>query len=327
MKGYNILIKESIMDNLNNLVPYSRGIAAINLEINTDILTVWPKSILPMVDGELHDVIEEYTTEYTDSYGNKISTGVRTSNTIVAKWLCRDPNMMVPPNIRRGAEVQIYREANTDYFYWETVSNSKNYQKLETRIMGYSNTQNENEKPTPENTWTQGISTHEKKVNFVHTTKSDGEKWAYDVNVDVKQGLVNIMDDIGNLIKIDSGNGIIRLQTAQGAYIEINKRDITISCDNLTSNVSQVTQVNTMQMQNNATANIATVTPIQTHTGNLTVAGGISAGPGGDGSGFEMRGDIRHIGTMTTEGDHIIDGKSFNGHRHSETQSVTSPPI
>ena len=47
------------METLNNLVPYSKGTCATNMDLNSDIITVHPESILPMVDGEIVDHMEE----------------------------------------------------------------------------------------------------------------------------------------------------------------------------------------------------------------------------------------------------------------------------
>ena len=194
------------MAELNNLTPYSLGIAAVNLELGTDILTVYPQSILPMRDGEVIDAMEETSQTITDSFGRTSTVKISTSNAIKAKWYCQDPNLMTPPNVRRGAKVMLWRQANTDYFYWSTTTNTDNYQKLEERVYGYSNTKNESVDHTkdPNATWTQGVSTLRKEVNLIHTTKSDGEQWAYDINVNAKEGFIVLKDDIDNMIRIDS---------------------------------------------------------------------------------------------------------------------------
>lgn len=105
------------MQNLNNLIPYSLGYVAVNKDPNSDIITVLPTSVFPMVDGEIVDLVEDYQSRSLDSHGRENVNTIKTSNTITAKWLCRDPNIKTAPDVRRGAEVQIYRKANTDYFY------------------------------------------------------------------------------------------------------------------------------------------------------------------------------------------------------------------
>ena len=169
--------------------------------------------------------------------------------------------------------------------------------------------------------------THEKKVNLIHTTKSDGEKWAYDINVDAKAGTVNVQDDIGNYIRLVSGQNQIRLESAAGAFIEIIGEDINIKCRKLNIQADQSIEETSPNKQGSYSSGWNTNSPNHGHTGNYTIAGGISAGPGSYGSGMVMTGDFNHIGTMTSTGDHVIGGISYLGHRHNETQSVTGTPI
>lgn len=313
-------MKEKTMQNLNNLIPYSLGIVAVNKDPNSDIITALPTSIFPLVDGEVVDQVEDYESEIVDSFGRRSVVKVQTSNTITAKWICRDPNVKTAPDVRRGAEVQLYRKANTDYFYWETTTNTNNFEKLEEKVIGFSNTRDENVQSGPDTDWTQMVSTRRKKAVLINTTKSDGEKWAYHIGVDAKEGRVDIKDDIGNFFFIDSANSIVRLQTAEGAFIEINKRNINIRCDNIStqadSNVSikagnNISEESTRKHGEYA-AGWNTMAPTHAHEGNYGITGGIFGQPGGYGSGMEMQ------GVMKVRGDVIVNGIAYSTHRHRE---------
>nr|DAN37127.1 MAG TPA: central spike protein [Caudoviricetes sp.] len=313
---------------LNNLTPYSLGIAAVNLELGTDILTVYPQSILPMRDGEVIDAMEETSQTITDSFGRTSSVKISTSNAIKAKWYCQDPNLMTPPNVRRGAKVMLWRQANTDYFYWSTTTNTDNYQKLEERVYGYSNTKNESVDHTkdPNATWTQGVSTLRKEVNLIHTTKSDGEQWAYDINVNAKEGFIVLKDDIDNMIRIDSKNHIIRLQTTDGAFIEINKRNINIGCDNMSTVADSTISEKSTNKTGNYSAGWDTETPVHSQLGNYNITGGITGSPGSGGSGFTITGDINQIGSITSTEDHKAGGISLMHHHHTCSAGESGEP-
>lgn len=310
-----------------NLVQYSLGIVAVNKDKNNDLITVWPSQVLPTRDGETVDSLEDYQIQMVDSFGRSQSVAIKTSNVVTAKWYCQDPNRMTAPDVRRGAEVQLWHIPNTDYYYWSTTSNTKNYQKLETVEYAYSATQNEEAKPDKTNSYTQGVDTAGKFVNLLSTAKANGEKFKYDVNVDTGNSKVNIMDDIGNMFMIDSANQIVRLQTSAGAFIEINKRDITIGCDNLkvdaSSSISETTQNRSLDASSGNTIN----TPATSHVGEFGVTGGISGVGGATGSGMKMTGDFEQIGSQTVSGDVVASGISLASHRHKENQSVTSSPI
>lgn len=300
-----------------NIRPYSLGIVANDKEPNTDIVSVYPISVLPMVDGEIQDSLMEYGAEVDDGRGNKKQLNTQTSITVKAKWKPSDPNLMTAPDVQVGAKVQLYLEANTGYFYWDTYTNNDNFQKLETRVMAFSNTKEPSSRPGPEHSWTQGISTHSKTVNFVHTTKSDGERWAYDQGIDVKDGLMFQKDDIGNQITIDSANSIVRLQTSHGAFIEINKDVINIKARQLNIDISETINEKAGNSKNVKTQTINTTAPTHNHKGNYNISGGINSNPGSGGSGFTMNGNFTHNGSATINGDYTIGGISFLGHTHS----------
>lgn len=300
------------MENLNNLIPYSLGIVAVNKEPNSDRITALPTSIFPLADGEVVDQVEDYQSEFVDSFGRRSVVKTQTSNTITAKWLCRDPNIKTAPDVRRGAQVQLYRKANTDYFYWETTTNTDNFEKLEEKVFGYSNTRDENVKSGPDTDWTQLVSTRRKKVVLINTTKSDGEKWAYHIGVDVKEGRVDIKDDIGNLFYIDSANSIVRLQTSEGAFIEINKRNINIGCDNYDLSADNHIGEKSQNKSGKYSSSWNTETPTHSQTGNYSIAGGITSNGGSGGSGMVMNGVIQ------VNGDVIVNGIAYSTHRHRE---------
>lgn len=303
------------MQNLNNLIPYSLGYVAVNKDPNSDIITALPTSVFPMVDGEIVDLVEDYQSRSLDSHGRENVNTIKTSNTITAKWLCRDPNIKTAPDVRRGAEVQIYRKANTDYFYWETTTNTGNYEKLEEKVFGYSNTRDENVKSGPDTDWTQVISTRRKQVVLINTTKSDGEHWAYHMGIDVKEGVITIKDDIGNAFTIDSGNSILKMISSEGAFIEINKRNIKIDCDNFELNAENNISEKSTRKRGQYSAGWNTETPVHSQLGNYSITGGITGSPGATGDGIELE------GIMRIRGDMIVNGISFINHRHPETNS------
>lgn len=315
---------------LVNVVPYSRGIVANNKARDSNVISVFPIAIFQAHDGELVDIVEDYVAEFRDSFGRKSRVKVNTATTIKATWRTSNPNLMMPPDVRRGAEVQLYWEKGTDTYYWETVTNDKNYQKRETVIYGYSDTSDESVDHVrdPNATWTHGFDTHGKKVIFAHTTTSDNEKYAYDADIDVKEGRYRVEDNVGNIIAMDSANNIILLKTASGAYFEINKEDINIRCRNFNGQASDTWTMNgDNRMESNTTtydikasAGLNTTTPVHNQTGNYAITGGFTSSPGSGGSGMEINGTIR-----TTQ-DFIAQGISFLTHWHQGYHGPTSTP-
>lgn len=94
-------------------------------------------------------------------------------------------------------------------------------------MYAWSNTRDESVKILDEtNTYYFQISTHLKLVTF-STSKSDGEPYAYTIQINTKKGYLIITDDIGNRIEMDSGEKIIEVENADGTKYVLDKHTIT----------------------------------------------------------------------------------------------------
>ena len=308
---------------------YSIGYCLVNKDPKTDIIRATPTSVFPMVDGEMVDHAETYNASGQDSFKGNYAESMETTIGIKCKWLCQDGNLLTPPDVRRGAKVSIYRMGNSDQFFWTLYTNTGNYQKLETQFRGYSNTQDENAVPDESNTWIHGADTRDTK-RFVYgkTTRSDGEKFAYEAYSDSKENRMHFKDDVGNEILIDSENTIVRLQNANGTFLELNKGDINWGCENNHGKASNAITASSSTMEGNYSSGQTTTTPQHAHIGNIGLVGGLSATGGSTGQGFQMVGDINQIGSHTSTGDQIAGGISQINHTHRDSiGGTTSPPI
>ena len=135
------------------------------------------------------------------------------------------------------------------------------------------------------------------------------------MGIDVKEGVVTIKDDIGNAFTIDSGNSILKMISSEGAFIEINKRNIKIDCDNFELNAENNISEKSTRKRGQYSAGWNTETPVHSQLGNYSITGGITGSPGATGDGIELE------GIMRIRGDMIVNGISFINHRHPETNS------
>lgn len=208
---------------------YSWGIVAQNKELNSNYIEVSPVEDMLNLDGELTDHVYQYKSQGRDFRGNAYQTEVNTTATIKAKWLAlSQSNRMTAPDVRRGEKVAIYRMANSDHFFWDTAVNDSNTRRLETAVFAYSGTKKEDEPLSDKNSYTQGVSTHNKLVNLIHTSQANGEKFGYDVNVDTDKSVVTIKDNVGNRIILDSSQTLIHIINQRGSEVKLDKGQITI---------------------------------------------------------------------------------------------------
>ena len=186
-----------------------------------------PTEWIGMRDGEMtqNATVMEYETK--DQIDNVVKGGIMGANTIKAQWLPgASSNRLTPPDVRRGVRVEILQSADEDKYYWRDMGLDHNLFKLETIIIGISNTQDEGDTVLkPENMYWIEFSTHSKRLAF-STSKSDGEPYMYEMYFDTKNGEFNLTDDIGNFIYLVSKLSLIHAQNDKGTFFKLDKKDI-----------------------------------------------------------------------------------------------------
>lgn len=208
---------------------YSAGIVASNKKLTEKTVECCPIEDLNYVDGNLSSQQSEYKAKAVDGSGGAYETELKTTVTINATWLSLScSNRITAPDVRRGELVMLYQFGDADKYYWTTLKEDIRLRKLETVIYAFSATQDESKDATSDTTYYLEISTHKKIVHF-HTSKADGEPFAYDIQLNTKEGFLAICDDVGNFISFDSTNRRLEMKNIDGSHLDINKKDIVIS--------------------------------------------------------------------------------------------------
>lgn len=207
---------------------YSLGIVAVNKPLDTDVVEVTPVEKLTMLDGEINDHEKQVELQSKMHDGSAYNTKTIQTATIKCRWLPMGSNRITSPDVRRGEQVAIYRFGDSDKYFWASLEYEKRLRKLETVLIGISATKEESDIGKPDSMYYMEFSTHRKLIHM-HTSKKNGEPFAYDVQLNTGEGYLLITDDVGNLINLDSKNTYIEITNADGSTIHLDKRDIKMS--------------------------------------------------------------------------------------------------
>src|SRR5690606_39358245 len=170
------------------------GYALTNREMKSKMIEVFLPEQSSMRDGELIPGTTDLQYDMNDINQMTVSSKITTSNTIEAYWLPMGSWVAMPPSIRRGERVLVYRLGDTDVFYWKEMGLDEGLRRLDTIIIALSNTVDESTTHlTFENSYWLEFSTLTKKIALV-TNKSDGEPFAYQVYIDTKAGRISKQD-------------------------------------------------------------------------------------------------------------------------------------
>lgn len=244
---------------------YSAGIVAVNKLLSSKDIEVHPYEDLNFVDGDLSDQVTEYKAKGKDAGEADYENTIKTTVTVKATWLSfTGSNRITAPDVRRGELVMIYQFGDVDKYYWTTMKEDLKLRKLETVIYAYSATKDEAKDATSETTYYVEVSTH-KKLIHVHTSKDDGEPYIYDIQLNTKDGILIICDDVGNYISLNSAEKKIELKNSDSSWVDIDKKNIVISAtDSITLK----------------TSHLKVESPTSDFTGNINAAGSIIDGAG-----------------------------------------------
>lgn len=302
--------------NVSQLKFYSIGIVAANKPRDKTEIEVTPLEATSQVNGELTDNMNTIVLKGKDDIGSSFETKTNTATSVKAQWLpLGTPNRTTAPDVRRGEEVVLLEFADTNEYWWTTSKNTDSLRKLETVILAFSATTDESAKATAENTYFLEISTHDKRIHF-HTSKANGEPYEYDILLDTAEGVFQLTDDIKNVIFLNSREKQLALVNADGSFLEINKKIITMTAvDTLNLNAGKGIYLSAPSIIEFDTSHFNVKSPISDFSGKANIAkntfigGGLGVGrqPGADGS-AAIASDMHIKGYVTSE-----NGSSWQG--------------
>lgn len=167
--------------------------------------------------GTLDEGVTKLTYTGVDISGKTHEVTVEASITIKAKWQAAQNNRMVPPRVVKGERVEIYQVSDTDQYYWRSMGVDEHLRKNDSVVLGVANKKERTTEPLDDSNTYYAIIDSKNKVVKLHTGTSDGEPYAYDVQIDTKVGNLLITDDVGNSVHINSSESRVELTNASGS--------------------------------------------------------------------------------------------------------------
>lgn len=200
-----------LKDAQGNLKIYSIGIVVRDKERNSDTIEVYPVEELPLAQGDLKETTN-YDQTMTDSKNVPVQGKIEGKNYLTAKWIpFGHSNRITPPDVYANEHVILFRFADNEEYYWTTIYREPMFRRLETVCYMYSNLKEKMQEFTKESSYWFEVSTHDKKVQL-HTSKSNGERYEYDVIINTGENYLIIKDSDDNFIRIVSTQDKIQLK-------------------------------------------------------------------------------------------------------------------
>jgi len=216
---------------------YSMGIVAADKDEDGWEIECYPVENMSYRDGNIDD--EDVIKITNENIYLKVDDIVLTKRvTVEATWLqLHNTNRITPPNVKKGEQIEIYRYANTDEFFWCTPYYEKDLRRLEKVIHYYGNTTNFMEELNNDNTYWTKIDTINKMVHL-HTSDNDGEHTTYDITIDTAAGIMTTLDGKGNYIEFNSSTDTLNVKFNTEVNIEAPTITFTYDLFNLNQGIT-----------------------------------------------------------------------------------------
>lgn len=210
-------MKETTFDEQSSLKIYSLGIVIKAEDPVTKEIQVSPiESMNLQQPGVISQNKIEFRGSHPDDKGISVTGNVKAENYVKAKWICiGSSNRVTAPDVYPNETVLLFRYSNNDVYYWTSIFHEPELRKKEAVTFGVSNlsvtkgwTGNTPMAYTKETGYWLDIDAIKKMVSFT-TPDNDGEFAKYTFEIDAAKSTLNINDNKGNFIAIDSKKGIV----------------------------------------------------------------------------------------------------------------------
>lgn len=199
------------------------GVAVEDRASQSRQLKVFLREMTPFGGGDIADKTKNESFSTVDEKGNKTPGKVSTTNCIVADYFGMSSNSAFPPDIVSGEQVLVLQYADEDKYYWMSAGRDDNLRKGELARWSVSNDMAASKELAESNTYFMELDTKLAKRIRLHTSKSNGEAFGYDIIIDAANSNINITDDAGNSIVIMSEQSVIQMKNSAGSALCLNK--------------------------------------------------------------------------------------------------------
>lgn len=216
-------------ETVSSLTFFSVGYVTINKPRNSRMIQALPVESASGTDGEVtHNPVEQIL-KGNDKDGNAFEVKGTATRDLECDWLPHEDNRATPPDVRRGELVAIYRLANTSQYFWRCMGFRNGLRTLEHVVLAFGGS------PKPggsgidfTNCYTMTFSPMDGHIT-IQTTKANKEPYAYTFQINTKEGLIGMQDDVGNFFELNSKETRLKLQNADSSFLQIEKQKIDLN--------------------------------------------------------------------------------------------------
>lgn len=206
------------------------GYAVLDKANDSRELYVYSEELLPFVTGKIKATEIKNNIKTKSSVTGGFSGNLSTTNALRCIYRDSDSNRAFPPSVRKGEQVLIYNNGDSDTWYWKSEGRNDELRRTDTLRYGCSGTLDNVAVPSDDNTYFIEVDTRTKHHIKLSTSMDDGEKYRYTILIDADNNKIMIGDNEENIISIDSAHPRVCMKNKSNSLIDLNAENIIISC-------------------------------------------------------------------------------------------------
>lgn len=205
----------------------SIGIVAEMKPRNDPICNVIQSELATALNGEARFNPKRETVTGVDRDGVEYKVNKTTDVSVQCTWFPYDDNRATPPDVVRGEIVEVWRNAETEDYYWRPVCLKMGLRSLETCVFMFGATKDvaKGHQNKFENCYYLMFGGHDGHITLA-TSMANGEKFTYKLQLNGKDGEAFLKDNINNVVRIASKTNLIELINADQTSIKLERQNI-----------------------------------------------------------------------------------------------------
>ncbi|AWN08845.1 putative structural protein [Salmonella phage SPAsTU] len=297
---------------------YSIGIVAEDKPRGTDRVKIIPIETNFMQPTAVN-ATETPVEKQHEAAGATDNLTVKTGNAITAKWWKYNSNRVNSPDVKREDYVRIWRIGETDMYFWEDL-NMSNVKRLEDAVYAWSADPTNQMADDLSNAYVLNISPMDGHITL-RTSMANGEKNAYLMQLNTRDGMWQLVDDKGRKFYMNSPEDDLGFENAMLSKVNINKEDAFIftkkSINFETQTINEKCKVRICNASESITNTTQTYLTTAKSKATFDTPKGLFTKDFEVGKDFKYGGIGEGIGTFTVS-DAIIAHITFSKHTHTE---------
>ena len=205
------------------------GIVAQDKVANSISIEVLIPELTPVVSGTVSATTGSQTVSLLDLDGGTVHSTVTTKTTVTAYYHGNSTNRKYPPDVVQGEQVRVFKYANSDKYYWESMGRNDDLRKTELYRIEAKNRKSFEDPSDDAHAYSLEMDTKNNQWVRILTSTGNGEEHVYTLLIDAKNSKVQLADEIGNSLTIDSNNSRVLLRNSSKSLLMLNGVDAILA--------------------------------------------------------------------------------------------------